>query len=107
MEEKLKQARFALMTMFEVLENDIVEMKSRKQNKQINATFQCFDIYALYNYRFMLRDASNINLLIFSINILYIKLLVFVALMLMFPSHQLDEILLKLCWELRDHSGVS
>ena len=33
MEEKLKQARFALMTMFEVLEEDIVEMKSRKQNK--------------------------------------------------------------------------
>jgi len=33
MEEKLKQARFALMTMFEVIEEDIVEMKSRKQNK--------------------------------------------------------------------------
>ena len=33
MEEKLKQARFALMTMFEVLEEDIVKMKSRKQNK--------------------------------------------------------------------------
>ena len=31
MEEKLKQARFALMTMFGVLEKDIVEMKSRKQ----------------------------------------------------------------------------
>ena len=33
MEDKLKQARFALMTMFEVIEEDIVEMKSRKQNK--------------------------------------------------------------------------
>lgn len=31
MEEKLKRARFALMTMFEVLEKDIVEMNSRKQ----------------------------------------------------------------------------
>ena len=33
MEEKLKQARFALMTMFEVLEKDIIQMKSRKQKK--------------------------------------------------------------------------
>ena len=33
MEEKLKQARFALMTMFEVLEEDIIQMKSRKQKK--------------------------------------------------------------------------
>jgi len=33
MEEKLQQARFALMTMFEVIEEDIVEMKSRKQNR--------------------------------------------------------------------------
>tara|TARA_R110002050_G_scaffold217887_1_gene353871 strand:- start:14 stop:355 length:342 start_codon:yes stop_codon:yes gene_type:complete len=33
MERKLKQARFALMTMFEVFEEDIVKMKSRKQNK--------------------------------------------------------------------------
>ena len=32
MEEKLKQARFALMTMFEVLEKDILFMNSRKQN---------------------------------------------------------------------------
>tara|TARA_R110001592_G_scaffold223703_1_gene479201 strand:+ start:168 stop:515 length:348 start_codon:yes stop_codon:yes gene_type:complete len=42
MEEKLKQARFALMTMFEVLETDIIEMKSRKKNK----------VYArmIYNY---------------------------------------------------------
>ena len=32
MEEKLQRARFALMTMFEVFEEDIVEMKSRKQN---------------------------------------------------------------------------
>ena len=31
MEEKLKQARFALMTMFEVLEKDILFMNSRKQ----------------------------------------------------------------------------
>ena len=31
MEEKLKQARFALMTMFEVLEKDILYMNSRKQ----------------------------------------------------------------------------
>ena len=33
MEEKLKQARFALMTMFKVLEKDIIQMKSRKQQK--------------------------------------------------------------------------
>ena len=32
MEEKLKQARFALMTMFEVLEKDILFMNNRKQN---------------------------------------------------------------------------
>jgi chromosomal replication initiation ATPase DnaA len=31
MEKKLKQARFALMTMFEVLEKDILYMNSRKQ----------------------------------------------------------------------------
>ena len=33
MEKKLKRARFALMTMFEVLEKDIIQMKSRKQKK--------------------------------------------------------------------------
>ena len=32
MEKKLKEARFALMTMFEVLEKDILYMNSRKQN---------------------------------------------------------------------------
>ena len=32
MERKLKQARFALMTMFGVLEKDILFMNSRKQN---------------------------------------------------------------------------
>jgi len=32
MEEKLQQARFALMTMFEVLEKDILFMNSRKKN---------------------------------------------------------------------------
>ena len=31
MEKKLQEVRFALMTMFEVLEKDIVEMNSRKQ----------------------------------------------------------------------------
>ena len=31
MEKKLKQARFALMTMYEVLEKDILFMNSRKQ----------------------------------------------------------------------------
>jgi dimeric dUTPase (all-alpha-NTP-PPase superfamily) len=31
MEKKLKEARFALMTMFEVLEKDILYMNSRKQ----------------------------------------------------------------------------
>ena len=32
MEKKLQRARFALMTMFEVLEKDILFMNSRKQN---------------------------------------------------------------------------
>ena len=33
MEEKLQPARLALMNMFKVLEKDIIQMKSRKQNK--------------------------------------------------------------------------
>ncbi len=33
MEEKLQPARLALMAMFKVLEKDIIQMKSRKQNK--------------------------------------------------------------------------
>lgn len=33
MEEKLQPARLALMTMFKVLEKDIIQMKSRKQKK--------------------------------------------------------------------------
>ena len=49
MEEKLKQARFALMTMFEVLEEDIVEMKSRKQNKVHARMFYNYYLWKKFN----------------------------------------------------------
>ena len=49
MERKLKQARFALMTMFEVLEEDIVEMKSRKQNKVHARMFYNYYLWKKHN----------------------------------------------------------
>ena len=49
MEEKLKQARFALMTMFEVIEEDIVEMKSRKQNKVHARMFYNYYLWKKHN----------------------------------------------------------
>ena len=49
MENKLKQARFALMTMFEVLEKDIVEMKSRKQPKVHARMFYNYYLWKKFN----------------------------------------------------------
>ena len=50
MEEKLKQARFALMTMFEVLEKDILFMNNRKQN----------NVHARMYYNYYLWKKHNI-----------------------------------------------
>jgi len=49
MEEKLKQARFALMTMFEVIEEDIVQMKSRKQKKVHARMFYNYYLWKTFN----------------------------------------------------------
>ena len=49
MEEKLQKARFALMTLFEVLEKDIICMKSRKQNKVHARMFYNYYLWKIYN----------------------------------------------------------
>ena len=49
MEKKLKQARFALMTMYEVLEKDILFMNSRKQNKVHARMFYNYYLWKKFN----------------------------------------------------------
>ena len=49
MEKKLKRARFALMTMFEVFEEDILEMRNRKQNNVQARMFYNYYLWKVYN----------------------------------------------------------
>ena len=49
MEKKLQQARFALKTLFEVFEIDIVEMKSRKKNNVYARMFYNYYLWKHYN----------------------------------------------------------
>ena len=49
MEEKLQRARFALMTMFEVLEKDILFMNSRKQNNVHARMFYNYYLWKNFN----------------------------------------------------------
>ena len=49
MEKKLKRARFALMTMFEVFEEDIVQMRDRKQNNVQSRMFYNYYLWKNFN----------------------------------------------------------
>jgi len=49
MERKLKRARFALMTMFEVIEEDILEMRDRKQNNVHARMFYNYYLWKNFN----------------------------------------------------------
>ena len=57
MEKKLKRSRFALMTMFEVLENDILYMNSRKQSTVHARMF--YNYYLLKNFNIPHNQIKN------------------------------------------------
>ncbi|HAT64465.1 MAG TPA: hypothetical protein DCS66_07655 [Flavobacteriaceae bacterium] len=57
MEKKLQRARFALMTMFEVLEKDILFMNSRKQNNVHSRMF--YNYYLWKNYKIPHNQIKN------------------------------------------------
>ena len=48
MEKKLQEVRFALMTMFEVLEKDIVEMNNRKQSNVYARMFYNYYLWKIH-----------------------------------------------------------
>ena len=59
MEEKLKQARFALMTMFEVLEKDILFMNNRKQNNVHARMYYNYYLWKKFNLRTQIKPFAE------------------------------------------------